>query len=302
LYRAVPLKTAATSFPCSDDAYARQLPAEHPDHDVVHVRFFDSENGQCFGERDLPVERLPESFEADTTLHLGDEDWSVVEARPMTAAEFRRAGELVLILRKVKIGTIDPNEVLFTLSTICDALPPIAEGSSKLGKQVLEIHEDDWRQVEWITDSQSDLIETELTAIRRIYETEREGIGFRNLHVRQAVTTPLRGDTIRLDELRSLLGDCTAWLDGVSFRGVAGVVQDSFAARLLSSIDIFGIAREGVVESFCFHCPRTNNAPQPDVRKLAEFARSRALLLVDWCRATVVAPLESEYVTYFASE
>src|SRR5690348_4712574 len=105
--------------------------------ETIQVRFVDSTTGKVFAESKLPIDRLPASFEAQTTLHLGDDDWDVVEARPVTAAEFGRTGELVLVLSKLKIAQVDPSEMLFSLPTITgEALPPIAEGTSKLGANV----------------------------------------------------------------------------------------------------------------------------------------------------------------------
>jgi lysophospholipase L1-like esterase len=62
-------------------------------HDIIHVRYLDAANGKVFAQVKLPISKLPESFEASTTLHRGEEDWQVIEARPVTAAEFRRAGD-----------------------------------------------------------------------------------------------------------------------------------------------------------------------------------------------------------------
>jgi hypothetical protein len=54
-------------------------PSDTQDHAVIHVQFFDWSTGNIFAESHVPVGQLPESFEARTTLHLGKDDWSVVE-------------------------------------------------------------------------------------------------------------------------------------------------------------------------------------------------------------------------------
>src|SRR6201989_1839604 len=69
--------------------------------DIIEVQFFDLATGKLFAQSKMPIRQLPESFEASTTLHLANADWSVVEARPMTAAEFGRTGKLVLIFSKI---------------------------------------------------------------------------------------------------------------------------------------------------------------------------------------------------------
>lgn len=268
---------------------------------VIHVLFYDHATGGMFAELHLPADRLPQSFEAPMTLHLEEADWSVVEARPMTAEEFRRSGTLTLILSRVKTLILDPADILFSLATLVgDALPPVAAGSSKRGVEVIEAHEDDWRQVEWVSASAADVIASELDAVRRIYEQERQGAGFKHLHVRRAVQTPLADHPISLEELRRSIGPQATWLAGFAWQGVAGVVESSFAVRLFSSIELFGVAPGGVIRSVCFANTRTNNLPRPDVQNLAGFAGRHDLLLVDWCGTVAVPPAEEAYAAYFA--
>ena len=66
----------------------------------VTVTFIDDATGAAFASSKMPPDNLPESFEIDTTLHLGDDDWSVVHAEPHKKAEFTKSGKLTLRLRK----------------------------------------------------------------------------------------------------------------------------------------------------------------------------------------------------------
>jgi hypothetical protein len=50
---------------------------------------------------DLSIANLPETFELETTLHLGDNEWTVVSAEPRTKREFASSGKLILRLRKI---------------------------------------------------------------------------------------------------------------------------------------------------------------------------------------------------------
>ena len=102
---------------------------------AIRVEFFDESTGKCFAQSDMPLERLPQSFEAATTMHRPDQDWTVLRADPMTSAEFSRTGKLKLWVRRVeKISMIDPHDILFSLATLSDELPEIVPGSTKLGK------------------------------------------------------------------------------------------------------------------------------------------------------------------------
>lgn len=269
-------------------------------HDIIEVQFFDLATGKIFAQSKMPIGQLPQSFEASTRLHLANEDWSVVEARPMTAAEFGRTGKLALILSKITEGFIDPSTILFSLPTIAnDALPAIAPGSSRLGVEIIEIHEDDWRQIEWLPESASDIVESELSLIDGIFANERKGVGFAKCHLRKSVPTLSDGPPISMREFRALLPSNAAWLSGFGYRDVAGIVNQSFAVRLLSSIELFGTELNGLVNSVCFANTRGNNASELDVSSLADFALKQELLLVDWCRSVAIRPSLSDYMGYF---
>jgi len=68
----------------------------------VTVTLIDDATGAAFATTTMPSADLPESFEIETTLHLGEADWSVVHAEPRTRAEYTRSGSLTLRLRKVE--------------------------------------------------------------------------------------------------------------------------------------------------------------------------------------------------------
>lgn len=57
---------------------------------------------------------LPDTFALDTTLHIREEEWTVVDAKPQTKAEFSKTGVLIIRLRKVEIREINPKELMFS--------------------------------------------------------------------------------------------------------------------------------------------------------------------------------------------
>jgi hypothetical protein len=266
---------------------------------VIEVCFVDVATGKEFARSKMPPERLPASFESQTTMHLKSGDWDVIEARPMLADEFRKSGKLVLLLRKVKIERVDLKDVLFSLPTISNELPPVIEGSSKLGKNILEIHEDDWRQVEWIAGTLRAQMEDELQQVRVIHEQHREEYGFKKIHVRETIPNPVGNMNLHLDQLRDSLGQGVTWLEAVSYLGVAGTIRDSFAARMLSSIELYGVAPNDLIQAIGFTRATMNNVPPVDLQRLVDFAADNDLILVDWCRLEVVAALLPDYSAYF---
>jgi hypothetical protein len=72
----------------------------------VLVTFIDDATGVAFATTRIPPTDLPETFNTETTLHLGESDWSVVHAEPLTRESYARSRSLVLRLRKIeKVGT-----------------------------------------------------------------------------------------------------------------------------------------------------------------------------------------------------
>lgn len=68
----------------------------------VLVTLIDDATGSAFATTKMPPANLPESFEIETTLHLGEADWSVVQAEPRTRQEYTKSGSLTLRLRKIE--------------------------------------------------------------------------------------------------------------------------------------------------------------------------------------------------------
>jgi hypothetical protein len=269
-------------------------------HDIIDVQMYDASSDELIARSEVPADQLPASFEAETTMHLGPEDWLVVEARPMTAEEFRKTGKLILRVSKCgKLGTMDPNDILFSLATINDGLFGIAPNTTKLGKDVLEIAEDDVRQIEFIATSQMAAIEQEMESIREIHQNARREVGFTHIHVRNRILQPLEGCNPTIREILRAIPRSVA-LDGFGYFRSAGLVIDGFAIRFFSSLTLYGTHRNGRIDYLCLAHGAPNNAGAQDFEKLAAVAAKHDLLLVDWCRGAVIPPVLDEYAAYFA--
>jgi hypothetical protein len=68
----------------------------------VLVTLIDDSTGAAFATTKMPPADLPESFAIATTLHLGEADWFVVHAMPLTRDEYAKSGSLTLRLRKAE--------------------------------------------------------------------------------------------------------------------------------------------------------------------------------------------------------
>ena len=258
-----------------------------PAHAVIQVWFIDEKTGKSFAQTKFPIAQLPESFKAETTMQLGEASYLVVSATPPTAREFGRSGELRLVLRKQEVTMMNPRDILFSLPSISNELPPMEEERGPRA-QMLELHEDDWRQVEFVSLPLQDSVEVDLRAIDRIHREQREGRAFKALHVRKEVPQPLEGTWFSVGELRTALGEGTLWRGGVCLRGTSGQVAGGFAARLPSGLEVYGFEHEGRVRTLGLEWNTLGSARETDARLLAAFATPRQLLLVDWCRVEMM--------------
>lgn len=266
-----------------------------PDHSTIQVRFFDATTGQPLGEASLPVGNLPQTFEAATTLKLGDKMYAVVSAFPKTAQEFRATGQLRLDMREMQTETVDPKDILYSLPTLSSELPDLEEGSTKLGRQVLEMHEDDWRQIELVALTLETSIENELRAVARIHQKHRQSAGFDAIHIRKEVPAPMQGSWLTLDELRSYLGETASWFEGVAFQGMTGVVAGGFAVKLASGVTLYGLQWGGRVQVLALRPPKGLTGAEADMRLVAGLATRHQLCLVDWCRVDQFPPTPAHF-------
>lgn len=139
-------------------------------HNTIDVTFIESASQEAFAKSKIPVEQLPDSFEIDTTLDIGDQKWSVDKTEPLTKEEFVKTGTLKVYLTKIQ--TIDPNELLYSLPTINNGIAQVSK-LTKADNNLFIVHEDDWRQIEFVSIRYDAEIANELKAIYEIHKNHR---------------------------------------------------------------------------------------------------------------------------------
>lgn len=236
---------------------------------TIHVAFIDAETGDVFGEVDAPIERLPDTFEISTTMHLGADDWSVERAEPATRAEFEASGQLRLTLRRVVY--MDPKSILFSMPTIENALPPGHEADDT---DAFRLRPDEWRQVELVAPKFEPEAAVELAEIRVVRE-ERDGPGFARIHVRERIPAPLEGTAIQASELAG----AHRLLAVHDHPG--SLVTGGFAVAI-GDVTVYGREVDGRVVELGV------DGAAPDA--LLALADRHGLLVVDWCAARMRYP------------
>jgi hypothetical protein len=75
-------------------------------HEQIHVLFIDADTGNMIADAVVPADQLPDSFEGDVILPLREARRKILEADPLKAEDFTRAGKLVLIVRKITLPSL----------------------------------------------------------------------------------------------------------------------------------------------------------------------------------------------------
>jgi hypothetical protein len=214
-------------------------------------------------------------------LDIGDQKWSVVAAVPTIKADFEKSGKLKVILARQQM--MDPKDILFSLPSINDRMFPMKEGSSLDG--LLVIHEDDWRQVEFVSEKLAADVESEIQSIRTIFETKRSGVGFTELHVRKRIERPIGEDALPYEAVKKNF-TISKEFSGFGLGkggGRAGIAENGFAFETSDGAQVFGIWNEK--GNVVFLCLASTGGFTEECKGLM---RSFGLMGVDWCKREVV--------------
>mgnify|MGYP001203512719 CR=1 FL=1 len=186
---------------------------------------------------------------------------------------------------------IDPSRMLYSLCTICDRLPGGVQ--RRFWQRPLAIHEDDWRQFEFVSAAFRAVVEAELEAIqvvRRGVHRDASGnpVGFRECHVRHEIESPLAHSTVSMTEVQAAFRVKRKYR-GLSIPPYLPLVRDGFAYETDSGLLVYGCASGGFVSELCLG-PWSDSRPDAKVcDQIASLLQSRRLLLVHWPAGVVAA-------------
>ena len=265
------------------------------DKSVIEVRFYEGKSETPFAVSNVPIDQLPDTFEIDTTMHLGNDDWRVLGAEPAQKSKFKKSGMLDLFLDKSEITQVDPNELLYSLPTINNDIAGVQNAASF--EDVAVLREDDWRQFEFIDQRNESLINEEFNDIKNIYENHREGIGFKNLHVRKKIVSPLEKVNLTINALEKSF-DLASNYNGVAFNSAAATIVGSFALKTKSGWLLWGqVNKSGVITALNLAQMEESNIVAIE-NKIDNFLKTYGLYLVEWPRLFWCGPGKLNFSAY----
>jgi hypothetical protein len=147
---------------------------------------------------------------------------------------------------------------------------------------MLVIHEDDWRQVEFVSAKLLGDVETEITSIRTICETKRKGGGFVGMHIRKLIEAPIDDGVVPYSALKNLLS-ISKEFSGFGINTYMGVAEHSFAFETNNGLRFYGVLNQkGNVVFLCL----ANTDGFAD--KVGDLVKTFHLVGVDWCKCQTI--------------
>ena len=185
-----------------------------------------------------------------------------------------------------RLQTIDPKDVLMTVPTIENAFPDFEKNSDTNNLNILE---DDWRQLEFISKDQKRLIDEEIDSISYIFDHElhqgKDYYAFKRLYVRNLIPAPIN---LPSAHFLAALGNGNEKLTGVSVRNYNGQIKNGFSITL-GGVYYYGRLDDGNnIVTLCIYAAESDEDLQNSIERLSKFLGTKNLYLVDWEHRTVL--------------
>jgi len=178
-----------------------------------------------------------------------------------------------------QVESINPNDLLFIIPTISNEFPQATVGASKTYLDV-DLHEDDYRQNEFLPRYSMPLIKKEISEIKDVlekYNSQNENFtAFRKCHVRRLIGKPALG--IRLTELISFLKGSDIGTVNVN----SYILKDSFAFKT-DNTTFYGISDNEIISELCILKWNANT-----IDEINQINSKFNLVFVNWCNAEII--------------
>ena len=255
----------------------------------IEVTFIDDTTDESLGITQIPAADLPDSFERDTIINLSGADWSVLNARPKTRAQYTKSKTLILWIQR--IDRANPTDILYSLPSICGLVPSVNNRS--LSGNELTIAEDDWRQFELVSHQLADKVDKEIAKIQLIHQNATVGVGWREIHIRSKPEIPIVGN-ISLTHLANILQVNTK-STGITYYGSHSQIADGYSLQLNDDFYIYGLAPKAKIQVIAIGQDSNISPSDESIERLGQLARKFNLDLVHWCRCLRVNPDEPAF-------
>ena len=218
-------------------------------------------------------------------------------AKPQDKAEFIKTKRLKVFV--LPISSIPPGEIYFSLPTISNDIGGVT-GDALPNEDIFALHEDDWRQIEFVSTRFDGLIDEEIADIRTIYKNERLPSGpFKKVHIRKRIVDSLAGVSLKLSDLESLFRPVQKFR-AVGFERQRGTIPNGFAWKIDSSLIVWGVTdMNQIVTTLCVMGDPERGTIDSASDSFASLSLKYDLQFVDWCRGRKIGSDREAFKQYF---
>jgi hypothetical protein len=189
------------------------------------------------------------------------------------------------------VQTVDAGQILYTLPTICEKLPPL-EKTAQLPKDSIRMHEDYWRQIELVPIAYRSQVEDQLKSFIAFRDAHKKGGGYSEIFIRKNVYPTLQNQWISLANLGArpvglALGD----------QKVVG----GFAIPDKSGAYLYGHTEpRGIIIYLGLESSSAGNLTPEFASFVSNFASSQKLFMVDWYKGQIIPEVTAETLKTWA--
>ena len=187
--------------------------------------------------------------------------------------------------------TINPAELLYSVATLCDELPaldqiaPVATGTTVM-------HEDDWRQVEFVDAKNRLALEQKLAEYISFRNAHRKGLGFTGVFVRKDTYPSIESLAIKTVRLGTNLPPLAV---------VGQLVRGGFSVKDPSGAYLYGQAKpDGTIVNLGIEPPRNVLLGDEFTKIIISIASEHGLILADWYKGVLVETVTADALRQWA--
>lgn len=153
-------------------------------------------------------------------------------------------GVAVLRMRKREappssVVQFDPHDILFSLPTLCDVLPATTEDLIPSDAEV--VLEDDWRQIEFVSVSDREAVDTQLAELRDFRIKHQKGPAWDSIYVRKDRAEALAPANLAwADVKKHLVASPHETLLALDTMGQPRLVRGGFARTIARGLVLYG--------------------------------------------------------------
>ena len=185
------------------------------------------------------------------------------------------------------VREIDPHSILFNLPTICDVAPATIQEASHNNPEAIHIHEDDWRQIEFIAQTDLPQVDREMASIDAFKHANWTGVGWKSVYIRKERPDGLLPNHLPYSMIDSVPHGPIQELV-IGSVGQEAIVKGGFAVRLSSTLFMYGRQSQGIIADLGLSMSGDQKGSVP-TQDLLVLCRRFHLIVADWCAGRVIA-------------